>query len=314
MNTVFPDLDVAGAVVLVVDDVPDNVAVLHDALDESGYTVLVATHGEGALQRAAQVQPDIVLLDAVMPGMDGFEVARRLKALPTTAGIPIIFMTGLTDTEHVVAAFQAGGVDYVTKPVRTREVIARIATHLQGARQVRQATQALDVFGHAALAVRLADGRITWITPLARQYLDAYGCNHEGRLDTELTEWVRQQAQRVLAAQEPVSYTLVRGARRLRLVLHHPTGDGEWFLVLREANDAAQLEALAAAFRLTTREAEVLYWVVQGKTNRDIGDIVGASPATVKKHLEHVFQKLGVETRTAAAAVAIGRVPQLGRR
>jgi CheY-like chemotaxis protein len=100
--------------VLIVDDVPDNLAVLHDALDEAGYTVLVATDGHSALQRAAQADPDIVLLDAVMPGMDGFEVARRLKAGPETAHIPIIFMTGLTDTEHVVAAFGAGG--WTTSP------------------------------------------------------------------------------------------------------------------------------------------------------------------------------------------------------
>ena len=95
-------------VVLVVDDVPDNLAMLHDALDESGYTVLVATHGEAALQRATQVLPDIILLDAMMPGMDGFEVARRLKAMPQTAHIPIIFMTGLTDTEYLVAALECG--------------------------------------------------------------------------------------------------------------------------------------------------------------------------------------------------------------
>ena len=87
-------------IVLIVDDVPDNLSVLHDALDEAGYTVLVATHGEQALQRAAQAQPDIILLDAVMPGMDGFEVARRLKADAHTAYIPVVFMTGLTETEH----------------------------------------------------------------------------------------------------------------------------------------------------------------------------------------------------------------------
>src|SRR5258706_9384610 len=84
-------------VVLIVDDVPDNLSVLHDALDESGYTVLVATSGEAALQRASQAVPDIVLLDAMMPGLDGFEVAKRLKASPLTAHIPIIFMTGLTE-------------------------------------------------------------------------------------------------------------------------------------------------------------------------------------------------------------------------
>jgi len=113
-------------VVLIVDDVPENLSLLHDALDEAGYTVLVATHGEAALQRAAQLVPDIILLDAVMPGIDGFEVARRLKAMGETAHIPIVFMTGLSETEHVVAAFQAGGVDYVVKPLRPREVLARI--------------------------------------------------------------------------------------------------------------------------------------------------------------------------------------------
>ena len=125
----------ASHVVLIVDDVPDNLSVLHDALDESGFTVLVATGGEMALQRAAQALPDIVLLDAMMPGMDGFEVARRLKAAPATAHIPIIFMTGLTETEHLVAALESGGVDYVTKPIKPKEVMARMGVHLQGARR-----------------------------------------------------------------------------------------------------------------------------------------------------------------------------------
>lgn len=79
--------------------------------------MLVALSGVAALQRAAQALPDIVLLDAMMPGMDGFEVARQLKAMPQTAHIPIVFMTGLTETEHLVAALEAGGVDYVTKPI-----------------------------------------------------------------------------------------------------------------------------------------------------------------------------------------------------
>ena len=136
----------SAGLVLIVDDVPDNLALLHDALDAAGYTVLVATDGASALQRAAQAEPDIVLLDAVMPGIDGFEVARRLKAGPETAHIPIVFMTGLTETEHVLAAFEAGGIDYVTKPIRPPEVLARIAAHMQAARQARQARNALDVW------------------------------------------------------------------------------------------------------------------------------------------------------------------------
>ncbi|MFM2059730.1 MAG: hypothetical protein RLY71_4115 [Pseudomonadota bacterium] len=306
----------AADVVLIVDDVPDNLAVLHDALDESGYTVLVAIDGASALARAAQARPDIILLDAVMPGMDGFEVARRLKAEARTAAIPIVFMTGLTETEHVVAAFAAGGTDYVTKPIRAREVIARIATHLNAARQQRQARNALDAFGHATLVVRLQDGRLIWQTALARQLLETHFASDGRRAPTELLAWLQRETVRlgpvegVIAA--PPSLELDAAGRRLRFTLHEATGEGEWMLVLREADDAAALEALALAFGLTPKEAEVLYWVVKGKTNRDIGDILGSSPATVKKHLEHVYEKLGVETRNAAAAVAIARVPRLG--
>jgi DNA-binding response OmpR family regulator len=166
-------------IVLIVDDVPENLSLLHDALDEAGYTVLVATHGEAALQRARQSLPDVILLDALMPGVDGFEVARRLKADFSTQHIPILFMTGLTETEHVVAAFAAGGSDYVTKPIRPAEVLARIAAHMQNARQMKQARSALDAFGQATVAVRAADGRIVWQTPLARGLLNAYFANPE---------------------------------------------------------------------------------------------------------------------------------------
>ena len=298
-------------VVLIVDDVPDNLSVLHDALDESGYTVLVATNGEAAIQRAAQALPDIVLLDAVMPGMDGFEVARRLKARPDTAHIPIVFMTGLTDTEHVVRAFEAGGVDYVTKPIRAKEVLARMAVHVQGARQARQARNALDAFGHATLVVRAADGKVVWKTPLARDLLLQHFDG--GELDDAVLSWVREElARRALAGALPGDpLRLARQNRRLILALHEQTGEDEWLIVMRESSDQAVIDAVGAAFKLTTREAEVLYWVAKGKTNRDIGDILGMSPATVKKHLEHVFEKLGVETRTAAAGLAMSRVRAL---
>jgi len=311
------DLDRSNAdVVLIVDDVPDNLSVLHDALDESGYTVLIATNGETAIQRAAQALPDIVLLDAMMPGIDGFEVARRLKARPDTAHIPIVFMTGLTDTEHVVHAFQAGGVDYVTKPIRPREVLARIAVHMQGARQARQARNALDAFGHAMIAVRVANSRLVWQTPLARTLLHNYfgvpdGCADVPQVPPALLEWLAVQAALADQGGEPKPLTLVRGARQLVLTLQERTSDEDWLIVMREVSDTAIVEAMMAGFRLTLREAEVLYWVVKGKTNRDIGDILGSSPATVKKHLEHVYEKLGVETRTAAANLAMGKVGSL---
>ena len=318
-------------IVLIVDDVPDNLSLLHDALDESGYTVLVATSGQAALQRAAQVRPDIVLLDAMMPGMDGFEVARQLKASAATAHIPIIFMTGLTETEHLVAALQAGGVDYITKPIKPQEVLARMGVHLQGARQARaqsqmarQARNALDAFGYASITVRLRDGRLLWQTPLARELLQRYFAGPDGELQASqsvpepLLDWlVRQVGDWSEAAPplEPPRMVVERGARRLTFRLHQQAGDseggGDWLLVMREESDAAVIEAMSLSFRLTGREAEVLYWVVKGKINRDIADILGASPATVKKHLERVFAKLGVETRTAAAGMAMGRIRQL---
>jgi DNA-binding response OmpR family regulator len=311
------DLDRANSgVVLIVDDVPDNLAVLHDALDESGYAVLVATSGEAALQRAAQALPDIVLLDAMMPGMDGFEVAKRLKASPATAHIPIIFMTGLTETEHLVAALEAGGVDYVTKPIKPKEVLARMGVHMQGARQARQTRNALDAFGYASITVRASDGRLMWQTPLARELLLAYYGTSAPEAPQPVVDWLRRHLKEAQQQIEPPRLTAQLGARRLTFRLHQRIGsddgeDGDWLIVMREVSDTAVIEAMSLSFKLTAREAEVLYWVVKGKINRDIADILGASPATVKKHLERVFAKLGVETRTAAAGMAMNRIRQL---
>jgi len=314
-------------VVLIVDDVPDNLSVLHDALDESGYTVLIATSGEAALQRARQAVPDIVLLDAMMPGMDGFEVARQLKAMAETAHIPIIFMTGLTETEHLVAALQAGGVDYVTKPIKPKEVMARMGVHLQGARRARQearqagqARNALDAFGYASMTVRMnadgkGDGKLVWQTPLARELLLRYYGTTAPQTPEPVLQWLRRHLPDAERQIEPPRLTVEQGPRRLTFRLHQQTDDsdsgGDWLIVMREISDDAVVEAIALSFKLTAREAEVLYWVVKGKVNRDIGDILGASPATIKKHLERVYAKLGVETRTAAAGRAMNRIRQL---
>jgi DNA-binding NarL/FixJ family response regulator len=299
-------------VVLVVDDVPENLAVLHDALDEAGYTVLVANNGEAALLQAAEAQPDIVLLDAVMPGMDGFAVCRRLKANPATRHIPVLFMTGLTESEHVVAAFGAGGCDYVTKPLRSSEVLARIEAHMRTARLMNQASNVLDAFGNAVIAVAppAAPGlpaRIVWQTPLARQLMQEYFATPEpsGRMPDVLADWLAAtgRAHALGAAQPPLAVN--RGRKQLVFSAAELSENAQWMIVLREQSGAAPVDSLMAAFKLTQRESEVLDWVIKGKTNRDIGEILGTSPRTVNKHLEHVFVKLGVETRTSAAALAL---------
>ena len=295
-------------VVLIVDDAPDNLAVLHDALDESGFMVLVANHGEAAIAAAVGAKPDVILLDAMMPGMDGFEVCRKLKADINTRHIPVIFMTGLTESEHVVAAFQAGGTDYITKPIRSVEVLARINAHLKTSRLMCQARGALDAFGQAAIAITPNNGRVVWQTPLAREWMQRYFPESQLHTPSQLLSWIENIATKKIAIHEIPSLTIIQARGRLIFMPADISDSEQWIILLREESDASQIEALIAIFKLTTREAEVLYWATKGKTSRDIGDILGTSPRTVNKHLEHVFVKLGVETRTAAAALAASKI------
>jgi CheY-like chemotaxis protein/DNA-binding CsgD family transcriptional regulator len=301
-----------GQLVLVVDDMPENLAVLHDALDESGYSVAVADNGAAALEQARTLAPDIVLLDAVMPGMDGFEVCRRLKADLQTRAIPVIFMTGLPENEQVAAAFQAGGSDYVTKPVRQNEMLARIRAHMQNARLASQARSALDAFGHAMLVVD-PDERIIWQTPLARQWLDIYfPAQAKSTLPPRVSPWLQRAVLARSAGEEAAALVIAQGTRRLIFALGEADEAVQWSLVMREEADDALVQSLMAKHHLTRREAEVLHWVSEGKSNHDIGDILGTTPRTVNKHLEHVLAKLGVETRTAAAELAVSSRPTVG--
>ncbi len=257
----------------------------------------------------------------MMPGMDGFEVARRLKAQAQTAHIPIVFMTGLTETEYLVAALESGGVDYVTKPIKPKEVLARMHVHLQGARERRQTRNALDAFGYATITVRATDGALMWQTPLARDLLERYCGTVAPTTPEPVLTWLRSCLPKLTPSSqggEQPRMAIERGATRLTFRLHQQIGDsdaraedGDWLIVMREVSDSAVIEAMSLSFKLTAKEAEVLYWVVKGKTNKDIGDILGSSPMTVKKHLERIFVKMGVETRTAAAGMAMTRIRQL---
>ncbi|MCL1465690.1 response regulator [Argonema galeatum] len=119
------------AVLLIVDDTPANLGVLSDFLDEAGFEVLVARDGESAIQKVQYAKPDIILLDVMMPGIDGFETCHRLKADPSTEDIPIIFMTALSDTVDKVKGLNLGAVDYITKPFQQEEVLARVKAQLK---------------------------------------------------------------------------------------------------------------------------------------------------------------------------------------
>ncbi len=117
--------------ILIVDDTPTNLDVISEALSDAGYTVAIATSGERALKQLERRSPDLILLDVMMPGIDGFETCQRLKANPKTCDIPVIFMTALSDADSKIKGFEVGAVDYITKPFQEREVLARVKTHLQ---------------------------------------------------------------------------------------------------------------------------------------------------------------------------------------
>jgi CheY-like chemotaxis protein/DNA-binding CsgD family transcriptional regulator len=284
--------------VLVVDDAPENLAMLHEALDTAGYRVLVATDGQGALDRVRLLMPDVILLDAVMPGLDGFETCRRLKADAASAPVPVIFMTGLSETDHIVHGFQAGGVDYLTKPLNPPEVLARIGAHLRNARQMTSARRAIDATGHAMLSID-DDGRVRWQSPAAHDWLHDW-LGAAPRLPQHALDWLRAGGKEALAI-------AVEGRR---LTISRLAGDeAGTTLLVRRRSVVPEPATLGARFGLTMREAEVLYWVACGKINRDVAEILGMSARTVDKHLQHVFEKLNVGTRTAAASMVHDAAP-----
>ncbi len=274
--------------ILVVDDTPDTLGLLTDALEHANLTVLVATDGKSAIKLLSHVTPDMILMDAMMPNMDGFETCRQIKADPALTHLPVIFMTGLSDTEHVVLGLEAGGVDYVAKPIVIDELLARIRVHLANARIANRTRVALDATGRFLLAVTEA-GRLIWCTPQA-----------EKRLSEAVPGFVA--AEFFL----PRGNRIVTGNRVLEFTLLSRTGPDEILYRLTETGGGQEEAFIRDYLSLTTREAEVLIWIARGKSNRDISDILGISPRTVNKHLEQIFTKLGVENRASAAALAVG--------
>ncbi|MFD1702896.1 response regulator [Methylopila henanensis] len=296
-------------VVLVVDDSPETLAMLTAALEGAGMIALVATDGAGAIAAVGHAAPDLVLLDAVMPGMDGFEACRRLKRLPALADVPIVFMTGLKETDHIVEGLEAGGVDYVTKPIVVDELVARIRVHIGNARKSRSARAALDTTGRFLFAANSA-GLLVWSTPQASRLLAlAKGAEAtDAELPKAVSRWLAARAEG-RSDQNAVTLTIEEGRRTLAVAFVGRADRDETLLRITEESGSDQAAIFREKLGVTAREAEVLLWIARGKSNRDIGDILGMSPRTVNKHLEQIFVKLGVENRAAAAAVAVRAIP-----
>lgn len=291
--------------ILVVDDNPESLRFLVDTLEAEDMTVLIARSGEATLELLGEVQPDLILMDAVMPGMTGIDTTRAIKRDPALQHIPVIFMTGLTDPDHVVAALGTGGVDYVRKPVVIEELLARMKVHLANARATYRSRLALGLAGRSLVALD-PQGALVWCTPQAEALflaLDPAWSADRGQLPEALGE-----AARTLLAEPPQPATSLRTAARgveIELAVIETDRPGEALIRVTEVREDGKVIALQKQGGLTRREAEVLLWVSYGKTNKTISEILGISPRTVNKHLEQVFRKLGVETRAAAAAIAV---------
>lgn len=280
--------------VLVVDDTPANLSVLLDALAQSRYELLVAESGRSALDVIAQNPPDLVLLDVLMPGMDGYETCRQIKSLPVGQNLPIIFMTALADPDEKVRAFAAGAVDYITKPVYPPEVLARVAAHLEIRSLQQRLEEELTMRNEAEnllrqsldLGIVLADasGRIVFSTRLA-----------EALLYKHFPSFDRKRL--------PANFATATTSLTVRPFAEANRPELAMFL-LQERDSPPGPNALLP-LGLTTREAEVLYWIAQGKSNPDIAIIISTSVRTVHKHVENIFRKLGLETRNAAALTAL---------
>ncbi|NHT78240.1 response regulator transcription factor [Rhizobiaceae bacterium CRRU44] len=294
-------------IVLIVDDSPETLGFLTDALEQSGFSVLIATSGPAALKVVDKITPDIVLMDAVMPEMDGFDTCRRLKALADIAPVPVIFMTGLTETEHIVHALESGGVDYLSKPINIDELRARIRVHLGNARSTQSARVALDAAGRHLLAVR-GNGALHWSTPQATRLVDTAIGSEDG-LDAVSDQIALFLLERTLGKDAPLVIENA-GVPVLQLAFLGTIGSDEYLFRLTAVSQTTDEEALRRHFSLTMREAEVLVWIAKGKSNRDIAEILGLSARTVNKHLEQIYVKLGVENRASAAVKATNALSQ----
>jgi len=254
----------------------------------------VAESGASALKLLHHETPNLILLDVMMPGMDGYEVCRRIKAHESWAQIPVIFMTALNDPEDKVRAFAAGAVDYITKPIYSAEVLARVSTHVnlhllqqQLEDELAMRVEAENLIRQSLdLGVLLLDSQnqIIFSTRLTDALLNKHVTDFNGtHCPTEL-----------LSSESPLE------VRRFS----EPGKEDISMYIVQERNSPPGPSALLP-LGLTAREAEVLYWIAQGKSNPDISMILSTSVRTIHKHVENIFRKLGLETRNAAALTAL---------
>ncbi len=278
-------------ILLLVDDDPENLNILNQTLAGHGFKILIANQGKQAIHIINQITPDLMLLDAIMPDFSGFETCKAVKQIQPD--LPVIFMTGLSETEHIVAGFDAGGVDYLVKPINHQELLARIKVHLSNAQITKKTKAALDQTGQYLMALD-NNGHIIWQTTYAK------------KLFTSLTTKERQLITIWLSDKETDHSIAIQHDESLfHLTLIERQINNQNLIKITTKNLKTQKQTLKNKLKITRREADVLYWVAQGKTDWEISKILSISDRTVNKHLQQIYRKLNVNNRTAASSQAL---------
>lgn len=292
--------------VLVVDDTPANLGVVLELLSGAGHRVLVAESGQRALEILAAQAIDLVLLDVLMPDFDGFATFAKVRENSAWNEIPVIFLTALDDPAQKVRAIESGAVDYINKPVHPPEVLARVRTHLD-LRTARRELQRQNARLESEVALRLdAETQLAQSLDRALLVVDAKGAivfqtlRAVHLLHKHLPGHVPGHLPTVLAQTE-----LYKSAVGTLLVHRFSNREIMALSVLQLTEEQAPPgPSELIPLGLTPRQAEVLYWVAQGKTNAETSIILGTSPRTIDKHVEQLLDRLGVENRISAAAQA----------
>ncbi len=328
-------------VVLLVDDTPVNLRLLVEKLGEEQYRIIVAESGESALERVRFEQPDIILLDVLMPGIDGFETCRRLKANSATREIPVLFLSALDDVVDKVQGFQVGGVDYITKPLQVIEVLARLRAHL-ALRNLQQALQRQNESLEERVVERTAQlyaeiERRTQHEVQKHKLLDLL--ERQSDQLRELTGWLLkenqvrhqkspqhkreqliellQQANRQLEITETIALTHQNATERYQLttqVDHLRTIIKQFeielhlaFVEIEQPPPAIQKALDDPLLTLSAREREVFQLIVDGKSTSQIAALLYLSEITVRGHRSSLLQKLQLDDITALVKFAVKR-------
>ncbi|MEO1495052.1 MAG: DNA-binding response regulator [Pseudomonadota bacterium] len=294
----------ARRIVLAVDDNAEALGALTDTLETAGLMALAARDGLSALDLLDRVTPDLILLDAMMPGPDGFETCRRIKSRPQFSLTPVVFLTGLGESDDMLNGLRSGGVDYVVKPIDQNVLLERIRVHIANADLVSEARAALDATGPGVFALTPAHA-LAWASHAAAVCLETEpGHRMASDLGVPLLAWLQEQSHRAISQCTTLRVER-KAAPELEFRMVGRMSNGDLLIKVEEFHEVDEPALLSEVLGLSPREAEVLAWIARGKSNRDVGDILDLSTRTVTKHVEQIFQKLGVENRTAAALAAL---------